>query len=43
MARRKTVRRIGRRRPPWWFMPAIMSGLAVAAAGLSAVMMTVVE
>ncbi|MES2173092.1 MULTISPECIES: hypothetical protein [Sphingomonadaceae] len=41
MARRKARRT--RRRPPWWFMPAVMSGLAVAAAGLSAVMMTVVE
>lgn len=43
MARRKAPRRIRRRRPPWWFMPAIMSGLALAAAGLSAMMMTVVE
>jgi hypothetical protein len=32
-----------RRRPPWWFMPAVMSGLAVAAATLSVMMMTVVE
>lgn len=43
MAHRKSARRIRRRRPPWWFMPAVMSGLAIAAAGLSAVMMTVVE
>jgi hypothetical protein len=43
MARRKAPRRIRRRRPPWWFMPVIMSGLAFAAAGLSAMMMTVVE
>ncbi|WP_254913836.1 hypothetical protein [Sphingobium sp. Z007] len=41
MPRRKARRT--RRRPPWWFMPAVMSGLALAAAGLSAVMMTVVE
>ncbi len=41
MARRKA--RHPRRRPPWWFMPAVMSGLAVAAAGLSAVMITLVE
>lgn len=43
MARRKVARRIRRRRPPWWFVPAVMSGLAIVAAGLSAVMMTVVE
>jgi hypothetical protein len=42
MARRKVARRKGRRQP-WWFMPAVMSGLAVAAAALSAVMMTIVE
>lgn len=43
MARRKAVRRRVRRRQPWWFMPAVMAGVAIVATGLSAVMMTVVQ
>ncbi len=33
----------GRRRPPWWFMPAVMAGLGAAGALLSAAMLTVAE
>jgi hypothetical protein len=39
---RKPVRR-GRRRPPWWFMPAVMTGMGAAALALSAAMMTIIE
>lgn len=39
---RKILRR-GRRRPPWWFMPAVMAGVAVATLALAAMMMTAVE
>ncbi|BAI97553.1 MULTISPECIES: hypothetical protein [Sphingobium] len=31
------------RRPPWWFMPAVMAGLGAAGALLSAAMLTVAE
>jgi hypothetical protein len=30
------------RRPPWWFMPIVMTGLGIAAAVLAMTMMTVV-
>jgi hypothetical protein len=40
---RKNQRRGHRRRPPWWFMPAVMSGLGIAAVALSAAMLTIVE
>ncbi|WP_267886515.1 hypothetical protein [Sphingobium amiense] len=32
-----------RRRPPWWFMPAVMTGLGLAAAMLAMTMMSIVE
>ncbi|MBB6190423.1 hypothetical protein FHS51_000636 [Sphingobium wenxiniae] len=32
-----------RRRPPWWFMPAVMSGLGAAGALLSAALLTAME
>ncbi|MFD1107255.1 hypothetical protein [Sphingobium olei] len=35
--------RSGRRRPPWWFMPIVMTGLGLAAAALAMTMMTIVE
>ncbi len=28
-----------RKRPPWWFMPAVMVALAIAAAALSLAML----
>jgi hypothetical protein len=40
---RKYVRRGRRRRPPWWFMPAVMSGLGAAAILLSMAMLATVE
>lgn len=33
----------GRRRPPWWFMPAVMVGAGMAAALLSVTMMSIVH
>lgn len=41
MTRRRSRR--GNRRPPWWFMPAVMAGLGVAGALMSAAMLTVAE
>lgn len=38
---RKRLRGGPRRRPPWWFMPAVMTGLGIAALALSAVMLTI--
>ncbi|WP_313801628.1 hypothetical protein [Sphingobium sp.] len=35
--------RRGKRRPPWWFMPAVMAGLGAAGALLSAAMLAVAE
>ncbi|WP_176596242.1 MULTISPECIES: hypothetical protein [Sphingobium] len=32
-----------RRRPPWWFMPAVLAGLGAAGALLSAAMLAVAE
>lgn len=32
-----------KRRPPWWFMPAVMAGLGIAAALLSAVLLPVAQ
>ena len=37
---RKRLRR-GNRRPPWWFMPAVIAGLGAAGALLSAAMLAV--
>ena len=39
---RRSPRR-GNRRPPWWFMPLVFAGLALAGALLSAIMLTVAE
>ncbi|MEV4933046.1 hypothetical protein [Sphingobium sp. LMA1-1-1.1] len=46
MTRRRSRRggtRPSRRRPPWWFMPAVMAGLGAAGALLSAAMLTIAE
>ncbi|AEG50620.1 hypothetical protein Sphch_2990 [Sphingobium chlorophenolicum L-1] len=32
-----------RRRPPWWFMPAVLAGLGAAGALLSAAVLAVAE
>lgn len=39
----RNSKRNGRRRPPWWFMPAVMSGLDATAALLSAARLTAAE
>ncbi|WP_275897568.1 hypothetical protein [Sphingobium estronivorans] len=41
MTRRRSGR--GDRRPPRWFMPAVMAGLGIAGALLSVAMLTVAE
>lgn len=41
MHRRRSRR--GNRRPPWWFMPAIIAGLGAAGALLSVAMLAVTE
>jgi len=41
MVRRRSRR--SKRRPPWWFMPAVFAGLGAAGALLSAAMLAVAE
>ena len=41
MVRRRSRR--SKQRPPWWFMPAIVTGLGAAGALLSAALLAVAE
>ncbi len=39
----RKILRDGRNRPPWWFGPVVMAGLGIAATGLAALMLPLMD